>query len=69
MKFEAKRAATLALLIFTLGCCAFARAQEPASNPNIILIYTDDQGFGDCSALNPDAKFKTPNLDLSLIHI
>ena len=63
MKFEAKRAATLALLIFTLGCCTFVRAQEPVSNPNIILIYTDDQGFGDCSALNPDAKFKTPNLD------
>ena len=62
MKFKAKQIA-LALLIFTLGCCTFVRAQEPVSNPNIILIYTDDQGFGDCSALNPDAKFKTPNLD------
>ena len=34
-----------------------------ADNPNIIVIYTDDQGFGDASCLNPDAKFKTPNLD------
>ncbi len=34
-----------------------------AAKPNIIVIYTDDQGFGDVSALNPDAKFKTPNLD------
>ncbi len=31
--------------------------------PNIIVIYTDDQGAGDVSALNPNARFKTPNLD------
>ena len=31
--------------------------------PNIILIYADDQGFGDSSYLNPEAKFETPNLD------
>ncbi|MDG2124840.1 MAG: sulfatase, partial [Verrucomicrobiales bacterium] len=34
-----------------------------ATPPNIIVIYTDDQGFGDASCLNPEAKFKTPNLD------
>ncbi|MDB4639258.1 sulfatase-like hydrolase/transferase, partial [bacterium] len=33
------------------------------SRPNVIIIYTDDQGFGDASCLNPDAKFQTPNLD------
>ena len=33
------------------------------SQPNVIIIYTDDQGFGDASCLNPAAKFKTPNLD------
>ncbi len=31
--------------------------------PNVIVIYTDDQGYGDASCLNPEAKFKTPNLD------
>ena len=31
--------------------------------PNIIIIYTDDQGYGDVSALNPNAKFNTPNID------
>ena len=31
--------------------------------PNVIVIYTDDQGYGDVSALNPQSKFKTPNLD------
>jgi arylsulfatase A len=34
-----------------------------ASKPNIVVIYTDDQGFGDASCLNPEAKFQTPNLD------
>ena len=34
-----------------------------AETPNIILIYTDDQGCGDVSCLNPDSKFQTPNLD------
>ncbi len=31
--------------------------------PNILVIYTDDQGYGDVSALNPDSRFQTPNLD------
>ncbi|TWT64325.1 sulfatase family protein [Rubinisphaera italica] len=31
--------------------------------PNIILIYTDDQGYGDVSCLNPESKFQTPNMD------
>ena len=39
-----------------------ACAQKP-KKPNIIVIYTDDQGAGDVSALNKEAKFKTPNID------
>jgi len=35
-----------------------------SEKPNIIVIYTDDQGFGDVSAFNPNAKFQTPNMDL-----
>ncbi|MGB7346097.1 MAG: arylsulfatase [Pirellulaceae bacterium] len=31
--------------------------------PNVVLVYTDDQGVGDVSALNADAKFQTPNID------
>lgn len=34
-----------------------------SDKPNIIVIYTDDQGFGDVSYLNPEARFQTPNLD------
>ena len=38
-------------------------AHAEQAKPNIIVIYTDDQGYGDMSALNPKAKFQTPNLD------
>ncbi len=31
--------------------------------PNVIVIYTDDQGFGDATCLNRDSKFITPNID------
>lgn len=33
------------------------------NKPNIILIFADDLGIGDVSAFNPDAKFKTKNID------
>ncbi|MDB4385034.1 arylsulfatase [Opitutaceae bacterium] len=52
---------------FLLWLAAFAFvlsvANAAPSKPNVILIYTDDQGFGDMSALNPDSKFQTPHLD------
>lgn len=50
----------LAAVLVTFGAEAKSRK---GTRPNIILIYTDDQGHGDASCLNPDAKFQTPNLD------
>ncbi|MDA7916396.1 arylsulfatase, partial [Verrucomicrobia bacterium] len=41
----------------------FALSAQAADRPNILFIYTDDQGYGDASCLNPEAKFKTPNID------
>lgn len=50
--------------LFVLIVFAFpTHVCDAADKPNIIVIYTDDQGFGDASCLNPDSKFKTPNLD------
>lgn len=40
-----------------------SQAAESIDFPNVILIYTDDQGYGDASCLNPESKFQTPNLD------
>lgn len=46
------------LLLFSI-----ATGAQNIQKPNIVIIYTDDQGYGDVSALNPDAKFRTPNMD------
>ena len=34
-----------------------------AAQPNVLLIYTDDQGYGDAGCLNPASKIPTPTLD------
>lgn len=55
------------LVTFSLFCfislVSSCAQEKKTENPNIIIIYTDDQGAGDVSALNPEAKFKTPNID------
>ncbi len=41
-----------------------ATASSPAhKRPNILILYTDDMGFGDLGANNPNSKIPTPNLD------
>lgn len=54
-----------AVLICLVGSVntLIAQGKENLQRPNIVIIYTDDQGVGDVSALNPNAKFKTPNMD------
>ena len=39
------------------------KSDGQTTTPNIVIIYTDDQGYGDVAALNPEAKFATPNMD------
>lgn len=50
------------LLFLALGSSLCSSALG-APRPNILLVYTDDQGYGDASCLNPDSKFKTPHQD------
>lgn len=53
-----------AIAVLALDTSAVAGACfQSGDRPNIIVIYTDDQGFGDVSHLNPEAKFQTPNMD------
>ena len=54
---------SLIALCCVVGVISVSAATLRNSRPNIILVLTDDQGFGDVSCLNPDAKFQTPNLD------
>ncbi|MBT9188779.1 sulfatase family protein [Zobellia russellii] len=51
--------------VFLMGVLLFSLSMgaQNIQKPNIIIVYTDDQGYGDVSALNPDAKFRTPNMD------
>jgi len=41
----------------------FCAASASASNPNILILYADDLGFGDLGCYNPGSKIPTPNLD------
>lgn len=55
-----KRSVRTALLSVTV---ALMSSLVRAETPNVLLIYTDDQGYGDVSCMNPESKFETPNLD------
>lgn len=44
-----------------ISICAPGGAES--ERPNILIIYTDDQGYGDVSALNPHSKIQTPHMD------
>ncbi|MFZ5830573.1 MAG: sulfatase family protein [Planctomycetota bacterium] len=57
-------AALLLAVVFPLHASEGATA-NPAikERPNVIVILTDDQGWGDLTCYNPDSKIVTPNMD------
>lgn len=58
--------AGLSVALILLCLCSALRASAQASNerrPNVIVIFTDDQGYADLSAQNIVDDVKTPNLD------
>lgn len=52
----------LGALMLTLGPSLWARAETPPRRPNVILIMTDDQGWGDVG-FHGNRRLKTPHLD------
>lgn len=59
MSFANIRAcAALVLSLLALGPNVYA-----ADRPNVILVFTDDIGYGDISAFNPQQTFSTPHVD------
>ena len=49
------------ILSLLSACCAVLLAAE--TPPNVVYILVDDMGYGDVSALNPDGKIPTPNIN------
>jgi arylsulfatase A-like enzyme len=43
--------------------CLVCTAAAESRLPNLVCILTDDQGYGDVSALNAESKIPTPNID------
>jgi arylsulfatase A-like enzyme len=53
---------TCVSLLVVIASCLSVRVAEPAERPNILLIFTDDHGYGDVSAYHA-SDVRTPNID------
>jgi arylsulfatase A-like enzyme/phosphodiesterase/alkaline phosphatase D-like protein len=52
----------ISLHILLIASCVLLQNASAASKPNVILVMTDDQGYGDLSC-HGNPTLKTPNLD------
>lgn len=65
MKMRQALIIIIAFLSFSSFCqsCNTNVGTNDLNKPNVIIIYTDDLGYGDLSCYNPESKIITPNID------
>ncbi len=59
---KTQRIKIVASVIATLALTHAALAQEPNTRPNIVVVFTDDQGYGDLGCYGSET-IRTPRID------
>ena len=57
------RKQNLLFSFFIAACWLVSLGAKEPGKPNIVIILTDDLGYGDVSFLNAESKVKTPHMD------
>ncbi len=57
------RAAFLLLTVLPIAAFGATEASKRSTHPNILVVLTDDVGWGDFQCYNPQGKIPSPNVD------